>query len=514
MKSDFKVIYSGFDEDFHFGVIDKLYTDHHWKPVYLVGNPKNEKKIREKYSDATFHCDFDACRGIIPKDLKGITLEPLDSQILEKLSFDRFIAIKMMDRMDPGGSFNFDERLELFNNLASYWLTVLREYNPNFVVFHLTPHLIYDYILYSVLKIENIRSIILNYTSVNDLIYACNRFEESTPIKRTYDELMRNNNIKADLSKSILDYLKRIRGIYSEATPFYVKSNISKENKTNRKKSLKWIISSLKATLLSVRDYNKPFRQNYLKRINKPISDSAWTVIEYKKYKKNANKYKLKLRNYYDNKSVQPDLDKNFIYAPLQYQPEKTTSPEAGIFVDQFLMIDILSKSIPDNYSIYVKEHPSQFFETWHGERSSKNQAFYDKLIALPNVKLVCLNTPSFELIDNSVACCTTTGTSGWESILRGKPVLLFGHPWYAGCEGIFNISTIDNCREAIINITSGYKVDDENLKLFFIAMKKTCAKGFIYGRMKEITDIPIEENINGVVKIILNSGVNSQYNV
>ena len=51
---------------------------------------------------------------------------------------------------------------------------------------------------------------------------------------------------------------------------------------------------------------------------------------------------------------------KKIIYFPLHFQPERSTDPEASKYSDQFSSIEILSKFIPNEWEIWVKEHPRQ----------------------------------------------------------------------------------------------------------------------------------------------------------
>ena len=39
--------------------------------------------------------------------------------------------------------------------------------------------------------------------------------------------------------------------------------------------------------------------------------------------------------------------------------------------------------------------------------------------------------------------------TSGVESLILGKPVLLFGRSWYEKCEGVFKIGDYNDCKKA-----------------------------------------------------------------
>ena len=56
-----------------------------------------------------------------------------------------------------------------------------------------------------------------------------------------------------------------------------------------------------------------------------------------------------------------PNFSKPYIYVPLHYQPEMTTSPLGGIFVNQELMLHMISKAIPEDTEIIIKEHPTQW---------------------------------------------------------------------------------------------------------------------------------------------------------
>ncbi len=97
---------------------------------------------------------------------------------------------------------------------------------------------------------------------------------------------------------------------------------------------------------------------------------------------------------------------------------------------------------------LYVKEHVSQFKEYQAAERS-KTFDFYNKIASKANVAIVPLTYTSFELIDHANASATVSGTVGWESVVRGKPALLFGHSWYRDCKGVFVTHTVEDCKKS-----------------------------------------------------------------
>lgn len=119
----------------------------------------------------------------------------------------------------------------------------------------------------------------------------------------------------------------------------------------------------------------------------------------------------------------QPDYNEKYILFPLHFQPEATTLTFATYFLDQLQVIEALSKSIPIDHVLYVKEHYAQL--------GSRNINFYKKLKQYKNVKLIDPFIHSHELIQNSSIVVTLTSTTGWETILYGKPLIVMGDIFY-----------------------------------------------------------------------------------
>jgi capsule polysaccharide export protein KpsC/LpsZ len=86
----------------------------------------------------------------------------------------------------------------------------------------------------------------------------------------------------------------------------------------------------------------------------------------------------------------------------------------------------------------------------------------------------------AFELIDNCLFVATITGTVGVESVVRGKPVLVFGDPWYRGIPGSININEIKDAN-CLKNFLSSFKsIPDEDLVEFCYKIFSTSAYGAI----------------------------------
>jgi hypothetical protein len=59
--------------------------------------------------------------------------------------------------------------------------------------------------------------------------------------------------------------------------------------------------------------------------------------------------------------------------------------------------------------------------------------------------------------------------------LFRSKPVLLFGHVWYEGCEGTFSAASGEGCRRALAEIAAGREVDQDKVRVFVHTMEQVC---------------------------------------
>ncbi|MFH1845952.1 MAG: hypothetical protein ABH869_00105 [Candidatus Omnitrophota bacterium] len=109
-----------------------------------------------------------------------------------------------------------------------------------------------------------------------------------------------------------------------------------------------------------------------------------------------------------------------YIYYPLHVNPEYSTQVIAPMWLDQLYVIELLAKSIPSDWIVYVKEHPTTLYYR------ARPVSFYSRIKRYPNVRMAPIDANTHELIANSEMVAAITGTSGWEAILRSKPLITF----------------------------------------------------------------------------------------
>src|SRR3989338_4564841 len=157
-----------------------------------------------------------------------------------------------------------------------------------------------------------------------------------------------------------------------------------------------------------------------------------------------------------------PDFSKPFVYFPLNYQPECTTSPQGDIFVDLILAIEMLAAALHEGWLIYVKEHPTQFLMRGINYSSSRFEGYYERIARIKNVYLVPAETNSYELINKSKLVASVTGTAVWEAALRLKPAMIFGHPWYQNFPFLFRVNSVESCKESFAKILKGFSISPQ----------------------------------------------------
>jgi len=482
-----KAIFAQAELAFWIDVAAKLRDNYGWEICYVVGS-KDREKVSKLFPNAVFHYKPDALKNLAPDECKAIMPSPLDEKLLSSLSHHESIFLKMMDRHNYDGSLSYYKRISAYHSQIMYWKAVLEHYRPDVVVYRITPHASYDYALYALSRIMDIPTIMFERTSLPGFIYPVRSFEEGSEIiRRKYTKaLEKGNKNEVTLTLETASHLENLSKTYAEAMPFHLKYKLNHLRKGGDVAGTVSILLRVAKVLL------KAF---LLKR-----GDSDYL---HRRYHENMGRLKRKkLLAHYNRLANTVDLTVPYVFVALQCEPERQVCPAGGVFANQYLMIDLLSKLVPAGWKVYVKEHVSQFKEYQAVERS-KPIEFYNMIASMPKVELVPLNYTSFELIDSAKASATVSGTVGWESVVRGKPALLFGYSWYKDCKGVFVTHTVEDCKKAIRRIENGYTIDINEVKCFAKVVEGCSLRGYIDKLYDKTNLISVEDNVENLARAI-----------
>ena len=469
-------------------VAAKLRDKYGWDICYFVGSGKLNEKISKLFPRAIFHTKNALLKNLVPDGCEAVAPSPLDKKLLKALFPYESIFLKMMDRYSFDGKLTYQKRIASYHFLLTYWKGALEHFKPDIVVYAEAPHLGYDYILYAVSRMMNIPTVMFERTSLPGFVIPTSSFEDGSQVirKKYNSELKKCKNQEIALSPQIAACMEPLLQPYDQAMPFHQKY------KLNYFKNRGDIGSSIPLLLRAASN----FLIGYL------IKKGSPHYLQKTYYKNIGHLKKKKLLAHYRKLANPVDLEVPYVFAALQCEPERQSGTLGGVFIHQNLMIDLLSKAIPQGWKIYVKEHPFQFKASQMAERS-KTFEFYDQIASLPKVEVVPLPYTSFDLIDCAQATTTVSGTVGWESVVRGTPALLFGHSWYNDCKGVFVTRTVEECKDAIRRIENGYKVNPDEVKCFSRVVEMCSVRGYIDKIYSEMGVVTPEKNVENLAAAI-----------
>ena len=377
--------------------------------VFLFGNMKKNVEIENSYhtyiSDKIFQLSNIKNLNINDTILTNEYIEGfLDLENLFYRLIDR-VAIKPLTTI---------QKRNFYFEILKYWKIFFKKNKIEILIFESHPHTFYEIIPFFLAKNLKIKTVIMKLTSIPNYslldtnlnlpggyINLENRFDENYEYINKI--IFSNKKYGKDKRAHSLNKIKHVDIFNNPLKYIYSRiSSIFKLFKFRKKKSA----------------YNLNFFE---------------FVIELCK----RDYQKTVLRRYVKNKSEVPDLSKKYIYFALHYQPERSTDPQSSYYSDQLIPLSILNNLIPDDYVIYVKEHPRQLNDNFPDIRKKhfRSKKFYDEMLKLEKVKMVDLYFPSEKLIENARLNCSCTGTNVWEGLKKyKKPGLHFGHTWLNAC--------------------------------------------------------------------------------
>lgn len=212
-----------------------------------------------------------------------------------------------------------------------------------------------------------------------------------------------------------------------------------------------------------------------LNRINNRIKDYDFFNILKWPFKTFS---KIVLSSYYliERKVLKPFLYDSFdpnipyIFIGFHLNSESTMVLRAQPFTNQTALVEMISRVLPYNYTLYVRAHPH-----WP---DTYPFSYLAKMINLPNVKILSHEISVHEIISNSKAILTYNATTGIEALIYGKPVLSFAsniykeHPAVDYCGDLFELG--EKLTKTINSIV--YKDDTFN----FISKIKSVSISFL----------------------------------
>lgn len=448
------------------GIIDFCLTDY-------IPDDREEKPQSDARIVAINHdfCDT----GMIEEQFDINSIPALDKSLMESLLPYESMGIKLGMRYDDCQVVEYEEGKRNFFIQLRVWNYLFDKYSINFCFLNDVPHIQGKYAAYALAKVKNIKVLIMCPSPIETRrVFGFDINSLGANIYADYLK-MKNEVVEISLDDDVADFLENRIAMMkkrAESGVFMQDKKYIKKNKSLSSQQNLGYISGLysywrKKLLLLYKSFvDTRSMGEYRERINH---------LRIERRRVFARSYWVHNLTYdlsdYDKLACIPDYSKKYIYYPLQFTPEATTMPSAGVFSEQYTAIQLLAQ-IADKLGlfVYVKEHYMQTY---------RSKSFYEDIRMIPNVCLIKLSEPTYNLMKNSTIVATQTGTSLVEAPLMKKPAFAIGDGYhFKGLPGIYEIDSIDQGVEVLKGILeNSVDIPDEDLRLYFYAIQKNTIK-------------------------------------
>lgn len=397
-----------------------------------LGDPVLDEAAKGIYPNCNIESFFQVNKGELGE--KNLKCAPgKDVLTSPKFYILKDKVYKIMDRQDDERKFGRLEREAVFYSIFNYYYDMVINEEVEILIASEAPHATAGIILYGICEILNIPTYHLMTAGVAPLAHVCKDFYGDTI------EVKRESSDEVKLFSQVLtDYIHSFSSTPEE--PEYMKN----QKNYDGKKTKFAIIRYLELLGKGFR-YSKKSRLKTTYTINQTFFKSNNNRSVFSKIRTNAIHSKLE-KAYYDNISS-VSFDGDYVFYPLHYEPEKTSTPDGGHYYQVYDAVSALRHFVPSHIPIYVKEHYSQFTRMLPGYRG-KSPYLYDALKSLPNVHLIEPTLESSKLVRNALLTVSQTGTACLEAACYEKKSILMGDTWFSGTPNVYcfnNLSSFDD---------------------------------------------------------------------
>lgn len=362
---------------FYEKIIKYLYKEYKLKVIFLTFSKRKKDYLDSKNIQAIY--------------LKDINVE--DSDIENKInkienSVENFVFNQCFQNDRILKNFSYKKSQKILLDYSEKFFNVLEKYQVKLVFGEISWGV--EYLFYNICKSKNI-----NYIDPLN-IYA------SSDLRLTFFDAQHSDRYMNTISN------KQIEVNTNDIIEDRKNSDINDKlgNKLRNLGQRVWID---KINFL-IR-YRDPYDYRYHSSLKKD-------TIKTKVYKQFINLFQSFI---YSNEKIE---NQKYYYMPLHIQPEATPDIVSLYYNDQVNIIKQVSKSLPHQTKLIVKEHPNGV-----GSRSMFELL---KIAKIPNVILVRHTKSSKKLIENSLAVITIAGTAAIEARYLHKPVIVFSEIYFA----------------------------------------------------------------------------------
>tara|TARA_B100000787_G_C16198487_1_gene302875 strand:+ start:3496 stop:4962 length:1467 start_codon:yes stop_codon:yes gene_type:complete len=437
-----------------YGRISEEFTQN-FEVLHIAYSNVEEKVLREEYNiNQVINLQKEVSLLLKEVVVNDEIIEEIDTLIINQ-SNDRF-SLNASIQADRTFKFiSYEDSLKLSIAYYTFWDKFIASNNIDFLV-HEPTSIFLNQIASLLCKKNNA----IYFTMIG--VYGENKYNwiALSGDDGVADELIINEKIEKKLSEKEVDRVEAFLNSFRKDNSFlYQKAFGGKVNFYKLiKSSLKLIGSFTKRAYARI-----PIKKNLINHVD---------LFEFKDFSF-FRELKKQWNTLFFLKYDVCDYDANYYYYPLHYEPEAVVLYWGdSIYKNQVKLIENIAGQLPPNSFLYVKDHPHA--------GSYRDVSDYEKIQAIPNVKLLNPSVSGKNLIRTCQSLITINGTSGFEAVMFNKQVYTFGNAFYSPYTKVERIYNIRELRSKIYKHHGKDLEDDEELYLFIHNYLNSIHSGFV----------------------------------
>ena len=303
--------------------------------------------------------------------------------------------------------FQTNEMLRILELECRFFEQVLDEIKPDFVLMF-TPYFHHDLLFFKLCKAKGIKTLELNNTKFDSAVIG---FDDEIKNYKKFDMKGNVRNFSELQDYFLENYMLK------SSKKVIKRTELSREEKLSI--ALEYFIFTNNQNMKNNFGY---FGRNKIKVFFNYLNNG----IKVKKRKKFIDEnfdYKLK--------------DDKYILFPLQTEAESALLIESPLQNDQIEIIKKISKAMPIDYKLIVKEHPMAKSRSWRSVET------YQKIMEIPRVKLLHPDVKIQEIIKKISLVITISSNVALDALFSQKPVMMFAENYISVIPSIHKIKNI-----------------------------------------------------------------------
>lgn len=341
---------------------------------------------------------------------------------------------------------SYEQMLKYLQVKAKAMIEMLEKEKPDAVVLSAVGSM-GSLLLYHIAKKKGIQTINIEPVRIGERIALTDScYCQFSKVEEIFQKLQKGE-YESKFEKEAEDYIKESR---EKETRYGWVKDLMKKKKIG---PIKFLFMEIKGFILhSIKHYKNSYKDYTMQS---PLWFFYNKVLRLSRRLKGYKKFYTK-----------PDLDTDFAFFPLHFEPEIATLLLSPFYTDQITLIEQIAKALPVTFKLYVKDHPAMMY--------FRPYSYYKRLLNIPNVELIDANFSSIKLERASKLVTTITGTAGIEAVIHKKPVLTFGSIYYNSLSMVKRVKCIEDLPEIIKDTLAHHKHDDKELKNYLAALYET----------------------------------------